>query len=1542
MFNLLGYCRGAAGRFLLISTFLTLSSCGGGGGGGTSSTGGGTNTYSVSVLTSGLTGTGLQVGIASSASTEIMNITANGTRSFPTGLPEGTLYTVGIGSQPGGQSCSIGGSFFSTNITENKTVTVSCTDVQTIGGNISGLSGDLELRLNSSNTTTFNTNGSFSFSNQLASGDYYAVTVNTQPVGQTCLVSNSAGLVGASSVTDVSISCTTSSAGYQVGGYISGFSGLAVMNLNGVEEVARTYNGSFTFSTPLATGTAYSVSVSSITQGYECTVVNPDGVIADSDYPFIDINCNKITGTDIFPLVNPDGAYLDAGETITLSLNGTEDMTLDSWDWDNVAFKTALSAASAYEVTVKTPPVGEVCILSNSVGTIESGVTPVIGIDCVSDTNPLYTIGGAITGLTGTGLELSLDGRETLAINATDTAYIFPDAQPNFTGHTVSVKTQPSGQLCSITNDSFSIFSGNIGNASVICSPGPYSVGGYAAGVKAPGLAIQLSGTETIDLPLGGDFVFNTLLSDGMDYDVKIISQPTDQLCTLQYGSGVAISASRDNLVIDCKDIDYSVAVHVTGYVSTATTPLLLQLNGAEVIQASSNTSTGSIFAPEVFSTRLPDTANYIVSIAGQPEGQTCSITNPSGTINAADAYSTGVYCVSDTSTAGPYDVNITTSGLLGNGLVLQLNAANDLAVSVDGYTSFAASLTDNSSYNVTVLNQPQSPIQHCEVINGSGTITAANITNISVQCGNGVKSLYPVNGSRWLDYVKNDGLNTLSATDTACDTAVDNGGYTVCLNGAEFMQVNLPALSSCLNITATDNLNAFNWVCDNSNGIRVISNGLKATSNLSGLVDFDAVGFKPNFVSILDNGVNIGQTQASVWWDNPVIVNNTGEFINSGDIVLVTGSVPAGIEMLNKTAVLVQPGFAIAAEVFADTKDFLWFEGDINSSSLGGLSYRLSNFSVAQNIQSLNNANSGLFLFGSNNRYKNITANNNGGIGADFSGTHLVIDNITANGNFGSYGVDISASNSTISNITASDNSDSGFYLVTSGDINLNNVTANNNGSSINVSGIVITGSGTSFVGPQTISNLQASNNSFRGIFIDGLLNSSITDLSANLNGDRGIELSNSDNASISNLSASTNGDFGIRIHRWKNSAVNNLQASNNGLVSALNGDTIGLDGVNIHQSEKLVINNVISNNNARHGYALESNLHTISSNILASNNTGSGIAYLDNDPRNILIGASSGNNSQHGLEIIRTGFINISSLITINNGGNGIHTETFVNDLIFSNLVNTNNTGYGFLIGHDNGHYTGLLNMGTNGLGDCKLGPGILDFTGITQGGNNVNNLNNECVLNNTSDGSLIPLVDASSTLVAKVITNDTVNGDDDLTPGTASFNNITNWNGFENSLRAWGIDGVLAFAGDDNQGSCNTPGDSCRIWDWSLSASDAGNSGLPAALNVVALPSATDTLSMVWTSTAGLDQAYCDTTYPGSIWDGLSTCTSTYLRHAQEIYADNIGNDNGLCEVSETCLYMPNIGRYQGHGLLVPAGSVGSGADTISLMKYDTLGR
>ena len=91
--------------------------------------------------------------------------------------------------------------------------------------------------------------------------------------------------------------------------------------------------------------------------------------------------------------------------------------------------------------------------------------------------------------------------------------------------------------------------------------------------------------------------------------------------------------------------------------------------------------------------------------------------------------------------TPSTFTVGGTVSGLSGT-VVLQDNGGDNLSVSASGAFTFATALAAGAAYNVTVATSPAE--QTCTVSGGSGTISAANVTSVSVSCTGGA----PVSGA--------------------------------------------------------------------------------------------------------------------------------------------------------------------------------------------------------------------------------------------------------------------------------------------------------------------------------------------------------------------------------------------------------------------------------------------------------------------------------------------------------------------------------------------------------------------------------------------------------------------------------------------------------------------------------------------------------------------------------------------------------------------------------------------------------------------------
>ncbi len=78
-----------------------------------------------------------------------------------------------------------------------------------VGGNVIGLVGTLTISLNGSSSLTIDTNGFFTFPDEMFENDFYEVTILEQPIGQECVIPNGTGIVPTFGVGDVAVECTS-------------------------------------------------------------------------------------------------------------------------------------------------------------------------------------------------------------------------------------------------------------------------------------------------------------------------------------------------------------------------------------------------------------------------------------------------------------------------------------------------------------------------------------------------------------------------------------------------------------------------------------------------------------------------------------------------------------------------------------------------------------------------------------------------------------------------------------------------------------------------------------------------------------------------------------------------------------------------------------------------------------------------------------------------------------------------------------------------------------------------------------------------------------------------------------------------------------------------------------------------------------------------------------------------------------------------------------------------------------------------------------
>jgi 6-phosphogluconolactonase (cycloisomerase 2 family) len=343
-----------------------------------------------------------------------------------------------------------------------------------------------------------------------------------------------------------------------------------------------------------------------------------------------------------------------------------------------------------------------------------------------SNAPPTYSIGGTVTGLAGGTVVLQNSGLNNVSVSANG-SFTFSNLISSGSTYSVTVLTQPTApsQTCTVANASGGV-SANVTIVAVTCTTNTYSVGGTVAGLVGSGLVLRNNGGNSLAIAANSSFTFPTAVASGAAYAVTVLTQPSNptQTCTVANGAGTVAAGSIANVAVTCGAITYSVGGTVSGLSGTG---LVLQNNGGNSLSVTAN---GSF----TFTTPAADGAAYAVSVLTQPSNpaQVCAVANGSGTVANANISNVAITCTTNT-----YTVGGTISGLSGSGLVLQLNGANNFAITA-GATSFAFAntpLSTGSSYAVTVLTQPISPAQTCALANSAGSIAAANITNVAITC---------------------------------------------------------------------------------------------------------------------------------------------------------------------------------------------------------------------------------------------------------------------------------------------------------------------------------------------------------------------------------------------------------------------------------------------------------------------------------------------------------------------------------------------------------------------------------------------------------------------------------------------------------------------------------------------------------------------------------------------------------------------------------------------------------------------------------------
>jgi len=234
-------------------------------------------------------------------------------------------------------------------------------------------------------------------------------------------------------------SSSSSSSAFNIGGTVTGLSGVLIIQNNSGDDTVVEQTGSedvsFTFKTSISSGSAYSVSVKLQPNTQTCTASNASGTTSQ--------NISNITIACTSSSYNVSGTVSGLTGSVVLQNNGAEDLTVSNGSF---SFTNKINKGSAYNVTVKTQPSPFTCSAASNRGLASDNMSSVSIVCAVQ----AYFLSGTASGLGSTTLGLQFDN-ETKTLSDND-SFSFSTPVAKGGGYSIYIPSQPDNRTCSVTN----------------------------------------------------------------------------------------------------------------------------------------------------------------------------------------------------------------------------------------------------------------------------------------------------------------------------------------------------------------------------------------------------------------------------------------------------------------------------------------------------------------------------------------------------------------------------------------------------------------------------------------------------------------------------------------------------------------------------------------------------------------------------------------------------------------------------------------------------------------------------------------------------------------------------------------------------------------------------------------------------------------------------------------------------------------------------------------------------------------------------------
>ena len=171
---------------------------------------------------------------------------------------------------------------------------------------------------------------------------------------------------------------------------------------------------------------------------------------------------------------------------------------------------------------------------------------------------PTYSLSGTVSGLSSTGLALTVNGSE-VSVPSGATTIALASSLASDAAYSVTVSTQPTGATCTVAGGSGAIASANVTNVAVSCSANTYTVGGSITGLTLAGLVPLVNGADSTSIAAHAtQFTMTNRVTHGGSYAITVGTHPLPRSCAVTRGSGTALNDVTDVAITCTPPVVYS------------------------------------------------------------------------------------------------------------------------------------------------------------------------------------------------------------------------------------------------------------------------------------------------------------------------------------------------------------------------------------------------------------------------------------------------------------------------------------------------------------------------------------------------------------------------------------------------------------------------------------------------------------------------------------------------------------------------------------------------------------------------------------------------------------------------------------------------------------------------------------------------------------------------------------------------------------------------------------------------------------------------